>query len=164
MVIWEWRISWASRSTFSYKNEGRRKRTNNPHDPKTIIDVSLQLFPLFRCRAQPNCHATITSQPMSPAPCNLVTISKRDSRFHNNQSKFLHLPDPLLVLLSKPRNTRPLVLAPQRLCLVWVRYGLIEIDSFMVVSFPVRYILLEPLVAYMNESDDLIDEVGPWSR
>ena len=85
---------------------------------------------------------------------------KEGSRFHNNQSKFLHLLDPLLIFLSKPGNTRPLILAPQDFCLVRIRYGLIEIDSFMIISFPVRHIFLEPLVAYTNKSDDTTNEAG----
>ena len=76
------------------------------------------------------------------------------SRFHNDQPKLLHLLNPLLVFFPEPRNARPLVLSPQSLCLIRVRYRLIEIDSLVVVGFPVCNVLVEPLVAYTNESDD----------
>ena len=82
------------------------------------------------------------------------------SRFHNDQSKFLHLLNPPLKRLSEPGDTRPLVLAPQWLCFIRVLDRPVEIDSFVVIDFPGRYVPSEPLVAWMKELDDRLDDSG----
>lgn len=71
---------------------------------------------------------------------------KHCSRFHDNESEFLHLFHPCLIVLLEPRDGRPLVLSPDWLRLVGVLNGSVEVNPFMVIRLSVGNVLLEPSI------------------
>lgn len=69
-------------------------------------------------------------------------------RLHHDHAQLLHLLHPCFILLTKARDIRPLIFAPQRLRLVWFLDGSIEIYTFMVVWLAVSDVLVESSISY----------------
>lgn len=84
---------------------------------------------------------------MSHMPVN-DTSRQKYIRLHHNHAQLLHLLHPCFILLTKARDIRPLVFAPQRLRLVGSLDRAVEIYTFMIVWLAVGDVLIKSSIPY----------------